>query len=211
MAPAAGTALSEVTGDDTYNAYVDREWGETEKVLYDKQKHLFVRDAHYLDKHEKNGEKVFWSRSNGWVMAGIVRVLSTLPTDDPLRPHYVALLKEMAQEIASLQGGDGLWRPGLLDAASYPQPEVSGSAFFVYAMAWGIDHHVLNADIYLPVVEKGWAGMLAHVYQDGRLGAIQPIGEAPADYKPGASYNFGVGAFLLAGSELDVLSGRKHW
>jgi rhamnogalacturonyl hydrolase YesR len=211
MAPAAGTALSEVTGDDTYNAYVDREWGKTEKVLYDQQKHLFSRDAHYLDKHEKNGEKVFWSRGNGWVMAGIVRVLSALPADDPLRPHYVALLKEMAQEVSSLQGSDGLWRPGLLDPASYPQPEISGSAFFVYALAWGIDHHVLNADTYLPVVEKGWAGLLAHVYQDGRLGSIQPIGEAPADYKSSASYNFGVGAFLLAGAEIDVLSGRKHW
>jgi rhamnogalacturonyl hydrolase YesR len=104
-----------------------------------------------------------------------------------------------------------LWRPGLLDAGSYPQPEVSGSAFFIYALAWGIDHRILNADTYLPVVEKAWAGVLAHVYQDGRLGSIQPIGEAPADYKPSSSYNFGVGAFLLAGAELDVLSGRKHW
>ena len=211
MAPAAGTALSEVTGDNTYNAYVDREWGETEKVLYDKQKHLFSRDAGYLDKHEKNGEKIFWSRGNGWVMAGIVRVLMTLPQDDPLRPHYVALLKEMAQEVASLQGSDGLWRPGLLDPGSYPEPEVSGSAFFAYALAWGIDHRMLDADTYLPVVEKAWAGLLAHVYQDGRLGSIQPIGEAPADYKPGSSYNFGVGAFLLAGAELDVLSEHKHW
>ena len=142
MAPAAGTALSEVTSDDTYNAYVDREWGETEKVLYDKQKHLFSRDASYLDKHEKNGEKIFWSRGNGWVMAGIVRVLMTLPQDDPLRPHYVALLKEMAQEVASLQGSDGLWRPGLLDAGSYPQPEVSGSAFYLRA---GMGHRSSHA------------------------------------------------------------------
>jgi hypothetical protein len=70
---------------------------------------------------------------------------------------------------------------------------------------------MLDADTYLPVVEKAWAGLLAHVYQDGRLGSIQPIGEAPADYKPGSSYNFGVGAFLLAGAELDVLSEHKHW
>jgi rhamnogalacturonyl hydrolase YesR len=70
---------------------------------------------------------------------------------------------------------------------------------------------MLDADTYLPVVEKAWAGLLAHVYQDGRLGSIQPIGEAPADYKPSSSYNFGVGAFLLAGAELDVLSEHKHW
>jgi unsaturated rhamnogalacturonyl hydrolase len=211
MAPAAGVQLSDITGDDTYNAYVDREWGKTEKLLYDRQKHLFSRDANYLNKREKNGEKIFWSRGNGWVMAGIVRVLATLPSDDPLRPHYIALLREMAAEVASIQGSDGLWRPGLLDAASYPLPEVSGSAFFTYAIAWGINHRMLDAEKYLPVVEKAWSGMLAHVYQDGRLGSIQPIGEAPADYTPSSSYNFGVGAFLLAGSEVDVLSEHKHW
>jgi rhamnogalacturonyl hydrolase YesR len=211
MAPAAGVQLSDITGDDTYNAYVDREWGKTEKLLYDRQKHLFSRDVNYLNKREKNGEKIFWSRGNGWVMAGIVRVLATLPSDDPLRPHYIALLREMAAEVASIQGSDGLWRPGLLDAASYPLPEVSGSAFFTYAIAWGINHRMLDAEKYLPVVEKAWSGMLAHVYQDGRLGSIQPIGEAPADYTPSSSYNFGVGAFLLAGSEVDVLSEHKHW
>jgi rhamnogalacturonyl hydrolase YesR len=211
MAPPAGVELSDITGDPTYTAYVDREWGETEKVLYDKQKHLFSRDATYLDKREKNGEKVFWSRGNGWVMAGLVRVLATLPSDDPLRPHYIAELREMATAAASIQGSDGLWRPGLLDAESYPLPEVSGSAFFTYAIAWGINHRMLDADKYLPVVEKAWAGLLTHVYQDGRLGSIQPIGEAPAAYKPSSSYNFGVGAFLLAGSEMDSLSTHKHW
>ena len=70
MAPAAGVELSDITGDNTYNSYVDREWGKTEKALYDKQKHLFSRDVNYLNKREKNGEKVFWSRGNGWVMAG---------------------------------------------------------------------------------------------------------------------------------------------
>src|SRR5665213_792268 len=211
MAPPAGVQLSDITGDDTYNAYVDREWGKTEKVLYDRQKHLFSRDVNYLNKREKNGEKIFWSRGNGWVMAGIVRVLASLPSDDPLRPHYIALLREMAAEVASIQGSDGLWRPGLLDAGSYPLPEVSGSAFFTYAIAWGINHRMLDAEKYLPVVEKAWSGMLTHVYQDGRLGSIQPIGEAPAEYTPSSSYNFGVGAFLLAGSELDVVSEHKHW
>jgi rhamnogalacturonyl hydrolase YesR len=144
-------------------------------------------------------------------MAGLVRVLAALPPDDPLRPHYVALLRQMAAEVKAIQGSDGLWRPGLLDAGSYPLPEVSGSAFFTYAIAWGINHRMLDAEIYLPVVEKAWAGMLTHIYRNGRLGSMQPVGEAPAEYKPGSSYDFGVGAFLLAGCELDVLSEHKHW
>ncbi|MDR3739029.1 MAG: glycoside hydrolase family 88 protein [Terracidiphilus sp.] len=211
MAPPAGVTLSDITADNTYNAYVDREWGKTGKALYDRQKHLFARDAGSLNKREKNGEKFFWARSNGMAMAGTVRVLADLPSDDPLRPQYIELLREMAASVAAAQQTDGLWRPGMLDAGSYPLPEVAGSALFTYAIAWGINHHMLDAATYLPVVERAWGGLLTHVYADGRLGAIQPMGEAPAEYKAGSSYNFGVGAFLLVGSEMDVLSGHKHW
>jgi rhamnogalacturonyl hydrolase YesR len=211
MQPAAGTMLSEVTQDPRYAQYVHREWAITEKLLYDTQKHLFSRDATYLDKHEKNGGKVFWSRGNGWVMGGIVRVLASLPPNDPMRAHYVELLQQMAAEVASIQSSDGLWRPGLLDAGSYPLPEISGSAFFTYAIAWGINHHLLDAKIYRPVVDKAWRGMIAHIYEDGRLGCIQPVGAAPADYRASSSYVFGVGAFLLAGSEMDQLHQRRLW
>jgi len=98
-----------------------------------------------------------------------------------------------------------LWRPGLLDAPAYPLPEVSGSAFFTYALAWGINQHFLDAKTYRPVVEKAWRGLVSHIYQDGRLGCIQPIGSAPDAYKPTASYTYGVGAFLLAGSEVEKM------
>jgi hypothetical protein len=40
---------------------------------------------------------------------------------------------------------------------------------------------------------------------------MQPIGDVSATYRPESSYNFGVGAFLLAGSEVDTLSQHKHW
>jgi rhamnogalacturonyl hydrolase YesR len=211
VAAPAGAELSGITGDPTYSAYAEREWGYTEKLLYDRQKHLFSRDASDVNKHDKNGEKLFLARGNGWVMAGLVRVLASLPPDDPLRPHYVDLLRQMAAEVAGLQGSDGLWRPGLLDAAAYPLPDVASSSLFTYAIAWGINRHVLDAEKYLPVVDKAWAGILAHIYADGRLGSIQPVGEATAEFKPGSSYDFGVGAFLLAGSEMDALSDRKHW
>jgi rhamnogalacturonyl hydrolase YesR len=88
-------------------------------------------------------------------------------------------------------------------------PEVSGSAFFVYSLAWGVDHGLLDRAKYLPVVRKGWAGLVSHIYVDGRLGSIQPIGGAPGDFKPSSSYVYGVGAFLLAGSEAIRLSQDK--
>jgi len=178
----------------------------TSQLLWDPSEHLFFRDKSYFDKREKNGRKVFWSRGNGWVMGGLVRVLTFLPENDPRRPFYLDKFRQMSEELRTLQGKDGLWRPGLLDAADYPDAEVSGSSFFVYAMAWGMNHGILDRAVYQPVVEKGWHGLVSHIYQDGRLGSIQPVGAAPGAYTPGSSYVFGTGAFLLAGSEVAAIN-----
>jgi len=208
MAPPVLADLSKITGDRKYLDFVDREWWLTSKLLYDSELHLYSRDATFLDKREANGAKVFWSRGNGWVMAGLVRVLDAMPKNDPDRNRYVAQFLEMAKAVAAIQGWDGLWRPGLLDAHAYKLPEVSGSAFFTYALAWGVRKGILDRKEYLPVVRKAWAGLLTHVYQEGRLGCIQPIGAAPGQFTPTSSYVFGVGAFLLAGSEVYELSNR---
>lgn len=206
MAPPVWAGLAEATHKDEYLAYMDREWHITADLLWDPKEHLFSRDATFLDKREKNGRKVFWSRGNGWVMGGLVQVLEHLPANDPRRPFYVEKLRQMAAAVKGLQQADGLWRPGLADAASYPYPETSGSAFFVYSLGWGIRHGVLKEKEYGPVVQRGWAGLVSHIYADGRLGDCQPVGAAPGAYTPGSSYVFGVGAFLLAGSELKAWS-----
>jgi rhamnogalacturonyl hydrolase YesR len=202
MAPPVWTQLASVTHQPKYLDTMDREWRITSQLLWDPEEHLFFRDSSYFDKREENGKKIFWSRGNGWVMGGLVRVLTFMPQNDPRRPFYLEKFRQMAEKLRSLQGEDGLWRPGLLNAPGYPNPEISGSAFFVYAMAWGINHGILDRTIYLPAVEKGWQGLVAHIYADGRLGSIQPIGAAPGAYSPSASYVFGTGAFLLAGSEV---------
>ncbi len=211
MAPPAWAQLSAVTHDGAFLDYMNREWHITANLLWDPQEHLFFRDKTYFDKREKNGQKIFWSRGNGWVIAGMARVLSFMPVNDPRRPFYVEKFRQMAERLKSLQGKDGLWRPGLLDAADYPYPENSGSAFFIYAMAWGVRNGILSAKEFRPVIARGWRGLVAHIYADGRLGSIQPIGAAPGAYGPGASYVFGTGAFLMAGeqvAELDHPSAR---
>jgi len=211
MAPPVWADLYRATGNISYLNYMDHEWWVTSRLLYDPKIHFFTRDASYLNKHEPNGQKIFWCRGNGWVMAGISMVLEAMPQNYPTRQKYVEQFRQMAARVAALQGEDGLWRPGLLDAKAYPLPEVSGSAFFVYAMAWGIHHGILDRATYMPVVEKGWKGLVSHIYADGRLGCIQPIGAAPDAYQPQSSYVYGVGAFLLAGSELEAIahSGNK--
>jgi unsaturated rhamnogalacturonyl hydrolase len=209
MAPPVWSRMYAATGDRKYIAYLDEEWAKTSDLLYDKREHLYARDADYLNKTEANGKKMFWSRGNGWVMGGLARTLDYLPKDDPARAKDVVQFREMAERVASLQGPDGLWRSGLLDQDNYAEPEISGSALFTYALAWGIDEGVLDRKTYRPVVAKAWAGMLKHVYADGRLGCIQQTGAEPAPFKPTASYTYGVGAFLMAGSEIRRMEGSS--
>lgn len=211
MAPPVWAALSQATNDPKFDAYMDREWHITDDRLWDKENHLFSRDSTYFNKREKNGADVFWSRGNGWVMGGIVRVLEVLPKNDPSSTFYRMRLKEMAAEVVKLQRPDGLWSPGLLDTPDYPLPEVSGSAFFVYSLAWGINHHELDAQTYRPVVERAWKAIVTqHIYADGRLGSIQPVGAAPGAFRAGSSFVYGTGAFLMAGSELEQLGARHR-
>jgi rhamnogalacturonyl hydrolase YesR len=209
MAPPAWARLYAATGDRQYIAYLDQEWAKTSQQLYDPETHLYFRDATFIPKTERNGQKIFWSRGEGWVMAGLARTLEYLPKDDPARVTYQTQLKEMAAAVAKLQGPDGLWRAGMLDPADYDLPEISGSALMTFGIGWGIDNGLLDRKVYTPVVQKAWAGMVQHIYADGRLGCIQQTGSAPAAFKASSSFNYGVGGFLLAGSELHKMAGPR--
>jgi unsaturated rhamnogalacturonyl hydrolase len=206
MAPPVLARMSLATGDRKYLDYMDKEWWETSASLYNPTEHLYFRDATFFDQHEKNGKPVFWTRGNGWVMGAFTLVLEAMPKDYPSRAKYIAQYKEMADRIAALQRADGLWGSGLLDPAAYDLPEISGSAFFTYSFAWGINHGILDRKKFQPVVTKSWTGVITHIYADGRLGSIQPIGAAPGKFQPSSSYVYGVGSFLLAASELDKMA-----
>jgi rhamnogalacturonyl hydrolase YesR len=202
MAPPLWARMYAATGDRKYITYLDEEWARTSARLYDAQEHLYARDSTYLTRTEANGKKMFWSRGNGWVMAGIMRTLPYLPKDDPAREKYIKEFQQMAARVAELQGPDGLWKSGLLDPDEYDLPEMSGSAFFTYALAAGVNQGLLDKKVYKPVIKKAWTGMIHHVYADGRLGCIQQTGPEPAHFRASASYTYGVGAFLLAGSKI---------
>jgi rhamnogalacturonyl hydrolase YesR len=209
MAPPVLARMSEITGDRKYLDYMDKEWWETSDSLYDPVEHFYFRDSRYFHQTQDNGQKLFWARGNGWVMGAFVKVLEVMPKDYPNRARYIAQYKAMADRIASIQSRDGLWRSGLLDPEQYDLPEVSGSAFFTYSLAWGVNHEILDRKKFAPVVTAAWAGMLTHIYADGRLGSIQPIDGAPGKFKPSASYVYGVGGFLLAASEVDAMAAKK--
>ncbi len=213
MGPPALVKLGVVLGEDSYLKYSDRLFKESYDLLYDKEEHLFARDLRWVvkgdgeDRLEANGKKMFWSRGNGWVMGGLVRILQELPSDYPRRPFYENLLREMSARIASLQQDDGLWRASLLDPESYPGGEVSGSGFHCYALAWGINNGLLNREEYLPVVKKAWIGLNSCVKENGKVGWVQPVGGKPNNNFDEESWEvYGTGAFLLSGSEVIKLN-----
>jgi rhamnogalacturonyl hydrolase YesR len=206
MGPPAMAAMTAATGDKRYLDLGNRLWWKTTDYLYDKEEHLYFRDSRFFESKEANGKKQFWSRGNGWVIAGLVRVLEDMPEDYPDRGRYVVLYKEMAAKVAGVQGADGYWRAGLLDAATYPNPETSGTGFFVYALAWGVNRGVLDRATFEPAVRRGWAAMVKAVQPDGMLGWVQRIGDKPGATSVDTTEVYGVGAFLLAGTEVHRLA-----
>lgn len=215
MAPPIWSRMYAATNDAKYLAYLDMHWWESSKLLYDPQRHLYFRDATFLHATDSHGNPVFWSRGNGWVMAGIARTLDYLPANYPTRGRYETQLREMAAAVAALQDPQsGLWHASMLNSADFPLPETSGSALMTFALAWGVNHGVLERAVYEPVIAKAWRGLIGQIYADGRIGGIQQTGAAPAHYLPSSSYNYGVGAFLLAGSEVARLApavSAKRW
>ena len=207
MAPPTWARLYAATHDSAYLDYLVAHWWRTSDYLYDKEEHLYFRDSTYFNKREENGRKVFWSRGNGWVMAGLARVLQYLPQDHPSRPRFVQQFREMAEKIRTLQQPDGFWRSSLLDPEHYSLQETSGSGFYTYALAWGVNDGLLDKAKFRPTVLKAWAALAASVQADGKLIHVQPIGEDPRHFDENHSDVFGVGAFLLAGSEVYRLTG----
>lgn len=202
MGPPALGYLSQATGDAKYLDKSIELWWKSTTYLYDRDEHLFYRDSRYFDKKEKNGTKVFWSRGNGWVMGGLVRLLSVTPKNHPERKKLVKLFISMSEKLAALQQADGSWHASLLDPESYPSKETSGTGFICYAMAWGVNNKLIPYKKYQDVIAKAWDALSSSVHSDGKLGFVQAQGAAPDKVGYEDTDVYGVGAFLLAGSEM---------
>ncbi len=208
VAPPALAMLSEATGDKKYLEYMDAFYWDSYGKLFDKHAGLFYRDKSFIDVKSANGKPIFWSRGNGWVIAGIPRILEHLPKDHPSYPRYLSLFKAMSPAVARAQGSDGLWRVNLADAEEFPNKETSGSGFFCYALAWGINNRILDRDTYLPVVRKAWAGLVGCLSPEGKVQWGQVVGDRPVSVKQEDSREYVTGMFLLAGSEVLKLDQR---
>ena len=202
VGPPTLAMLGKATGDAKYFDYLNRVYWAVTDLLYDEEYHLFYRDTKYLDAKTPAGRKVFWSRGNGWVLGGLPRILQFLPKENEYYQRYVELFQTMAAEIASRQEADGLWRANLDDPAQCPNPETSGTAFFCYAMAWGLNNGLLDRDTFVPVVMRAWGGLTRYVHPDGKLGYVQPVGADPQPATADMTHEYAMGLFLLAGEEM---------
>jgi rhamnogalacturonyl hydrolase YesR len=208
MAPPTMALVAEATGDDGYLDLMNTMWWETYDYLYDPPEHLWYRDGRYVIQADGSGprttygQKVFWSRGNGWVFAGLALVLGHMPADYPDRPRYEQLFLDMAEALIAVQGEDGLWRSSLLDPEEFPIPESSGTAFFTFGLAWGVNNGLLDKDTFLPAVRNGWEGLVWAQQPEGRIGWVQQIGYDPRSVTADDSIEYGTGAFLLAGSQM---------
>jgi len=202
MAPPAFARVYAATGDERYLSYLDEHWWKTSDYMYSSEDSLFYRDDRYFDRRTDNGKKVFWARGNGWVIAGLARTLQHMPEDYTNRDKFIGQYKEMAAKLLSIQHEDGLWRVSLDDPEYLNQGESSGSSFFTFALAWGINNGYLDETIYRPAVTKAWKALVNNVNNNGRLGFVQQVAGDPYPFFEHQSHVYASGAFLLAGSEM---------
>jgi unsaturated rhamnogalacturonyl hydrolase len=192
-----------------YEMYAYTKYKHGDKGLYNQDDHLWWRDKDFDPPYEEpNGEDCYWSRGNGWVLAALVRTLDMLPASDIHYNEYLQDYKDMCAALIKLQRQDGFWNVSLHDATNFGGTETTGTSLFTYAFAWGINKRILNKKEYLPVIKKSWKGLSAAVHRNGFLGYIQGTGKEPKDSQP-TGYDkvpnfedFGLGCFLLAGSEI---------
>jgi rhamnogalacturonyl hydrolase YesR len=202
MGPTVWAKMANVTHKKKYLDFMYQEYKASTDYLYDKDEDLYFRDSNYFTRKEANGAKVFWGRGNGWVFAGLPIIIRELPEKYKDRNFFVTIYKEMAAKLLSLQQPDGSWHASLLDPASYPNPEMSATSFFVFGFAWGVENGYLEKEKYFPAVEKGWSSMVSSVWPDGKVGFIQPIGADPKTVTGEMTEVYGVGGFLMAGTQL---------
>lgn len=217
------TKMHNITGNKKYLDKLYEYIQVSDSIMYDPEEGLYFRDGKYVWPNHKsaNGKKDFWARGDGWVLAGLAKVLKEAPANWEHRKFFEDKYKKMADAVVASQRPEGYWSRSMLDEEHAPGPETSGTAFFTYGLLWGVNNGLLTDPKYLEAADKGWNYLSKTALQkDGSVGYVQPIGEKAI---PGqvvdknSTSNFGTGAFLLAASEKvrnlekDQNDDRAYW
>jgi len=201
-----------LTGDAKYHNHALKmyEWSRNTcgGGLFNVQEGLWWRDNDYVPPYkEKDGKNCYWSRGNGWVYAALLRSMDQLSPKDKA---YKVLKKDfllMSKALLDCQHEDGFWHASLVSDADYPNPEMTGTALFLYGMSWGIRNGLLKANEYRPACDKAWQALKSCLHSDGFLGWNQGTGKDPSAGQPVTFTSvpdfedYGTGCYLLGLSE----------
>lgn len=201
MAPPVLAKLTKITGNQEYTEFMLEEFKATTAHLYDADEDLYYRDNSYIGEL-KNGYKTFWSRGNGWVFGGLTLLMDEYEKDSEEYNYFLSIYKKMAVKLLKIQTPKGHWSMSLLAQDIYPTPEASGTSFFTFGLAWGINNGILERETYEPAIINAWNALTGYITKDGMLGFVQPIGAAPGKAWADKTEVYGIGAFLAAGSEV---------
>ncbi len=202
MAPPSWALATKVSGDPRYLDYAAKETRAVIEYLQDPETSLLFRDSRYFDAKTPNGESVFWSRGNGWVFAGLARFIEDMPADHPERPLMVKTYKTLAAKLVEIQREDGYWPTSLMDAEYLTNPETSGTAFFGFGLAWGLNNGMIEGAQYEAARDKAWDAMRKATTDSGKVGWVQQIGKDPQTTDADTSQLYATGGMLLFASEM---------
>jgi rhamnogalacturonyl hydrolase YesR len=221
--------LHKITREEKYLDWMDACFWDVYGRLFDVEEGLFYRDNRYTPNYQgtisdyflrpdsipfcearrsyayhqtQDGKKVIWSRGNGWALAGLARILKYLPDDHANYERYKAVFIQMAASLKKCQQEDGFWYPNLADPNDYGGKESSGTAFFTYGLAWGINNGILPEREYTSVVKKSWEALVSVVSDEGKVQWGQLVGSSPYKIIQQDSHEYVTGTFLLAASEI---------
>ncbi len=227
--PPTFAMLHQINGEEKYLDWMDACFWDVYGALYDRDTGLFYRDERYIPGYQgeieeryirpnaiphdqarttymtqtsSNGEKILWSRGNGWVFGGLTRILKFLPKGHGSYARYEALFVRMAEALKGCQQRDGFWRTNLADPMDYEMKESSGTSFFTYGITWGINNGILSKEAFLPVIQKSWDALVSVVSDEGKVQWGQLPAGAPYKVMKEDATEFGSGIFLLAVSEV---------
>lgn len=202
MAPPAWALATRISGDPKYADYAASETRAVIEYLQDPATGLLFRDSRYFNARTPNGKPVFWSRGNGWVFAGLARFIDTLPADHPELPLMRETFVTLADQLVSIQREDGYWPTSLMDAEYLTNPETSGTAFFGFGMAWGLNNGLLKGEKYETSRDKAWDALRLAITDEGKVGWVQQIGKDPQSTNRESSQLYAAGGALLFAAEM---------
>lgn len=202
MAPQVFARYAQLWQDPSLLDFMNDEYWTITDYLYSPEYHLYWRDSNYFNQRESNGKPVFWGRGNGWVVAGLAKMIPYLPADWKPRQRFIDHYLTMMQTIVSLQSAEGHWYVSMLDPDSYPNPEMSSTGFFCYALWWGINNGLLDETTYLTPATKAWQALVHAMQPTGMLGSVQKVGEKPEAITPDMTEVYGPAAMSYAAQEI---------